>query len=265
MIEPVSEDEIHAYVDGQLDPRRHAAVERWLAANADVAARVMADRALADLLRNGLTQASAHPRSDRTETDRRARQLGRRLAMRRLTHGLGRAVAAMLLIAVGWGLHAGLLSFYSSADAAARIPVFVDEAADAFRTAMRDHSLEHGLTYQDLSEPSELAALEPDQKVPIPLPGGKWSLVGARMVPWDQGDAAQVFWRKSGDRTLVLFAAGAAPGDVPSLNSDMPQLVVLDKQSYVYWRNGPQVYVLTGSLADEKLLSLAWIMHDQTD
>ena len=40
----ISEDELHAYVDGELPADRRNAVEAWLAAHADDAARVAAWR-----------------------------------------------------------------------------------------------------------------------------------------------------------------------------------------------------------------------------
>jgi anti-sigma factor RsiW len=48
---PVTEEELHAYVDGELAADRRAAVERWLASHAEDAARVAAWRAQADAIR----------------------------------------------------------------------------------------------------------------------------------------------------------------------------------------------------------------------
>src|ERR1700724_4436404 len=47
----ISEDELHAYVDGELPPDRRGAVEAWLASHADDAARVAAWRAQAEIIR----------------------------------------------------------------------------------------------------------------------------------------------------------------------------------------------------------------------
>ena len=48
---PVTEDELHAYVDGELPADRRHAVEAWLATHPEDAARVAAWRAQADALR----------------------------------------------------------------------------------------------------------------------------------------------------------------------------------------------------------------------
>jgi anti-sigma factor RsiW len=49
--QPVSEDELQAYVDGELAVDRRAAVEQWLASHPDDAARVAAWRGQADAIR----------------------------------------------------------------------------------------------------------------------------------------------------------------------------------------------------------------------
>src|SRR5690349_3995326 len=48
---PVTEDELHAFVDGELPADRKAAVEAWLASHPDDAARVAAWKTQADAIR----------------------------------------------------------------------------------------------------------------------------------------------------------------------------------------------------------------------
>ena len=48
---PVTEDELHVYVDGQLPADRREAVEAWLSSHPDDAARVAGWRAQADAIR----------------------------------------------------------------------------------------------------------------------------------------------------------------------------------------------------------------------
>ena len=47
---PVTEDELHAYVDNELPAERRGDVEAWLAAHPDEAARVQSWRAMAEAL-----------------------------------------------------------------------------------------------------------------------------------------------------------------------------------------------------------------------
>ena len=48
---PVTEDELHAYVDGELPADRSVAVEQWLASHPDDAARIATWRLQADAIR----------------------------------------------------------------------------------------------------------------------------------------------------------------------------------------------------------------------
>src|SRR5437660_9925908 len=94
---PVTLDELHAFVDGEIAADRRAAVEAWLAAHPDDAARVAAWRAQADAIRARYGAIAAEPVPARLSLDRLARS------------GRGRPAAAVAaaLIALGAGPAAG--------------------------------------------------------------------------------------------------------------------------------------------------------------
>src|SRR5580704_16368074 len=58
---PVSEEELHAYVDGELAPDRKAAVEAWLANHPEDMTRVNAWRSLADAIRTRYGDVATEP------------------------------------------------------------------------------------------------------------------------------------------------------------------------------------------------------------
>src|SRR2546430_3971048 len=58
---PVTEEELHACVDGELAADRRAAVERWLGNHPDDAARVAAWRAQADAIRARYDAVAGEP------------------------------------------------------------------------------------------------------------------------------------------------------------------------------------------------------------
>src|SRR5262249_61165161 len=58
---PVTDDELHAYVDGELPIGRRKTVEAWLAVHPDDAARVAAWRAQAELIRVRYGGAARNP------------------------------------------------------------------------------------------------------------------------------------------------------------------------------------------------------------
>src|SRR6266850_7283968 len=73
----VGEEELHAYVDGQIAGGECAVVEKWLESHPDDAARVAAWRAQADAIRARYGAVAAEPVPARFDLDRLARA-GRR-------------------------------------------------------------------------------------------------------------------------------------------------------------------------------------------
>ena len=71
---PVTEEELHAYIDGELAADRRAAVEQWLGTHAEDAARVAAWRAQADAIRTRYGAVAGEPVPSRFDLDRLARQ-----------------------------------------------------------------------------------------------------------------------------------------------------------------------------------------------
>src|SRR5262249_19785840 len=66
----VTEDELHAYVDGELSPDRRAAVEAWLASHSEDGGRVAAWRTQMDALRSRYGGVAAEPVPARLALDR---------------------------------------------------------------------------------------------------------------------------------------------------------------------------------------------------
>ena len=67
---PVTEDELHAFVDGELPADRRDAVDAWLAAHPDDMARVAAWRAQADAIRARYDSVATEPVPARLALDR---------------------------------------------------------------------------------------------------------------------------------------------------------------------------------------------------
>ena len=66
---PVTHDELHAYVDGELPADRQDAVKAWLASHPDDAALVAAWRAQADAIRARYGAAADEPIPERLTLD----------------------------------------------------------------------------------------------------------------------------------------------------------------------------------------------------
>src|SRR5258708_1113542 len=94
---PVTEDELHAYVDNELPAERRGDVEAWLAAHPDEAARVQSWRAMADALHARYDSVLDEAVPKRLEIER----LGR--PPRRWGYGAGAAALAALIPRGGGG------------------------------------------------------------------------------------------------------------------------------------------------------------------
>ena len=66
---PVTEDELHAYVDGELPPGRVEAVLTWLGAHPDQAALVAGWRAQAESIRARYADVAGEPVPDRLKVE----------------------------------------------------------------------------------------------------------------------------------------------------------------------------------------------------
>src|SRR5919202_1224225 len=104
MIDPITETDIHAFIDGQLDTARRMEVEDYLAGRPEVAVRVMADMRARDALVLAFGAGPA-PRPPERVMDA-ARRLERGLVWRRIGLRLQRAAAVVFLVGVGWFAHA---------------------------------------------------------------------------------------------------------------------------------------------------------------
>jgi anti-sigma factor RsiW len=67
---PVTEDELHAYVDNELPAERRGDVEAWLAARPEDAARVQSWRAMAEMLHARYDSVLDEPVPKRLELER---------------------------------------------------------------------------------------------------------------------------------------------------------------------------------------------------
>src|SRR5437879_13321730 len=71
---PVTEDELHAYVDNELPAERRGDVEAWLAAHPDDAERVQSWRAMAEALHARYNSVAAEAAPTRLEVERLVQQ-----------------------------------------------------------------------------------------------------------------------------------------------------------------------------------------------
>lgn len=234
---PVSDQEIDAFLDGELTPERRLQVQQAIAADPDLAMRVMVDMHLAEALR--LRQpARQHP----AQTVARAERLRRAIARRRWMKPIGRAAMAASLLAVGWV--ANTLSLpYRTDDRHADL-AFALMARETVAVAERDERLQSGPEPID----EKIRRLGHTAEVDLPDLPGDWVVKDVRLEPID-------------GRRGVVVAADSAAGPVSLVaaqmtgDDDVPPTAVDDPHApAVFWQEGDTGYTLVGKGVSSGLL-----------
>ncbi|QNN45456.1 anti-sigma factor [Thermomonas brevis] len=244
MSEPVSEDDLHAWLDGQLPAARRAEVEAWLRAHPRDAARVEGWRCDAAALRAALA-GQALPDAPGLSP----RALRRRTAARKRARV---GMAAALVLSLGCG---SLLGWQARgrqeaagnppmADAVAAYRLFAGDGAPlAFdgggHAAMQDWLRAHF---------GKTGAI-PD------LTSQGYALAGGRLLSTPEGPAAMLVYRDAGDARIALYlrprtARLAQPGE----RRDGRLLAQ-------YWVEGSTAFALVGPATDAALRRLAPLLR----
>ncbi len=198
---PISEDDLHAYVDDLLDPARRSSVLRYLEQNHAAAERVAAYVAQRDQLRAAFAPIGLEPVPSALNL---ARLVDERLARR---HAPWR-VAAAVALAIGAGGAGGWL-----ARSAMGPPAMTGIAALEHEAAAS-----HLVYATDPSWPAELGAAQRDGLTrwesswlnhPIGSPDLAalgYRFIGGRLVATGNGAAALLLYENSGGSRLSIFA-----------------------------------------------------------
>lgn len=233
LVDPISDADLDAYVDDQLDAARRIDVEAYLSSNPQTAARVMLDLRTRDELRLALAAAE---RTGRPSTSDAARRLERGLRQGRLLAGLRRASAIAAMVAAGWFAHSqfGPL-LVGPVVASAQPPSYVDDALMAHTTTLLRGSMP--------SQP-EAPSYRPDEirsatAIVLPELPRDWQLLDVQVFPSKFGPSVELAARSPELGVLSLFAV--RPGDF----AVMPTRHVIEGDvSAAYWQTGEIAYAL---------------------
>jgi anti-sigma factor RsiW len=247
---PVTDDELHAYIDGEIPADRRDAVEAWLASHPEDAARVAQWRAQADAIRARYGAVALEPVSSRFDLERLTRQS-------RSWRAIAAAAVVVAFLAggvVGWMAHG------ASAAAPSRFDIFTAQALDAHRVYVVE--VRHPVEVTGAERPHLVQWLSKrlDYELRIPdLEQSGLKLVGGRLLPGPFGPAAFCMYEgPSGERFTIYYA-----------RTDSPQTAMRyqagERFSALYWVERGLAYVVSGPSDRERLLGVAQAAYDQID
>lgn len=246
---PVTEDELHAYVDDELPAERRGDVEAWLSTHPDDAERVQAWRAMAETL---------HARYDVVADE----AIPRRLEIERLTRKprqwmVGAIAATLVAFIAGGGV--GWMARGAAASSSA-LQNFTVDALDA-----------HRLYVVEVRHPVEVPGSERTHlqqwltkrcgwEVRAPeLSATGLKLVGGRLLPGPTGPASFLMYESASGERFTLYASRATTGETQmrytSQNSD----------GALYWADRGVGYVLSGPTDKDRLQQVARLVYDQAE
>src|SRR5436305_8850331 len=246
---PVTEDELHAYIDNELPVERRADVEAWLAAHAEDAERVQSWRAMADALHARYDSVADEAVPKRLEIERLVRQPRKWM--------LGAMAAALLAFVAGGGV--GWLARGAAAQPSAFQNLTL-EALDAHRLYVVE--VRHPVEVPG----SERAHLQQwltkrcgwDVRAPV-LDATGLKLVGGRLLPGPTGPASFLMYESASGERFTVYTAKAAT------ETTQMRYTAENKDGALFWAERGVAYVVSGSSDRERLTQVARLVYDQTE
>jgi anti-sigma factor RsiW len=246
---PVTEDELHAYIDNELPAERRGDVEAWLAGHPDDAARVQSWRAMAEALHARYDSVADEAVPKRLEIEQLVRQ------PRKLVYG---AIAATLVAfiaggGVGWLAHGAAAS------------------PSAFQTLTVDALDAHRLYVVEVRHPVEVPGTERAHLqqwltkrcgwiVRAPeLDATGLKLIGGRLRPGPDGPASFLMYESASGERFTLYASRA------KIETAQMRYTAAENSGAMYWSEDNVGYVLSGPTDKDRLKQVARLVYDQIE
>jgi anti-sigma factor RsiW len=246
---PVTEDELHAYVDNELPAERRSDVEAWLVAHPDDAERVRSWRAMAEALHARYDSIADEPVPKRLEIERLVRQ------PRKWFYG---AIAATLVAFIAGG-GVGWLARGASASPSA-FKNFTVDALDAHRLYVVEvrHPVE--VPGSERAHLQQWLTKRCGWDVHAPELGETGlKLVGGRLLPGPTGPASFLMYESASGERFTIYTARAA-----TVTTQM-RYATQDNDGALFWAERGVGYVVSGGSDRARLTQVARLVYDQTE
>jgi anti-sigma factor RsiW len=256
---PITEADLHAYVDGVFPQSRRAEIDAYLAQQPEEAKRLQAYRQQKEDLRALFNPVMDEP----IPISILSRPSHRSWSMQRIAASLA---IAMVSGAAGWLLHGeATLELLAQSPMSrlaenARVPALVRQAAIA-----------HVVYSPDVRHPVEIGADQEEQLVtwlskrlgtpirPPKLSKLGYELIGGRLLPGQTGPVAQFMYQGAGSHRLTLYVSTEQ-----SHNKDTGFRFAEEGPINVfYWIDGKFGYVLSAGIRKAELSRIATAVYEQ--
>lgn len=258
----VHEEELHALLDGQLDPAARTELEQRLAQDAAAQATLQAWQRQRDALRKLYEPVRTEPVPASLLAAATQVQRGQRQVQQWWRWG-GMAAGVALAFGLGWLSHAQ-----------------VDRGATLAQTPparefIRQASLAHAVYAPEVRHPVEVGSAQEEHLVqwlskrlgrPLKVPRLQeqgFELVGGRLLPGDDGARAQFMYQNARGERVTLYL-GSTPAEVQaSAASTEFRYSSEGPVPGFYWVDEGYGYALSGTLSRQALLQLAQAVYHQ--
>jgi anti-sigma factor RsiW len=246
----VGEDELNAYVDGELPADRRAVIEAWLAAHPDDAAKVAAWRKQVELIRTRYGAVA-------DEIPPQRFNIGR--LTRRRYGAIAAAVAAIVAAFLAGGI-AGWTARGVDVASPSDLTRFTADALDAYRLYVVE--VRHPVEVPGDQRPHLVEWLSKRVGSPLRAPeldkiGLK--LVGGRLLPGPTGATAFFMYENPSGERFTLYCGRTSDRDTALRYTTGQQ------NAAYYWVDGDLAYVLSGPAERDKLREIAQAAYEQID
>ncbi len=252
----ITEQDLHAFVDGELDVASRAEIGAWLTDHPEDAQKIAAwgeqktklQALFGDVLDEPIPPKMEAALSKRAPSENR--------------HNWWRSAAAVLLLIAGTG--AGWMlrgEFAPAGSQKADSENFVRQAVSAHVVYVgeRRHAVEVWAKEERHLVKWRSKRLKHEVKAPYLADAG-FRLVGGRLVADEGAPAAQFMYEDAAKRRVTLYTRRTRDNGDPAFRFEGH-----DRISAFYWIGGPLAFALLGEMKREELLKLATTVSKQLE
>ena len=264
---PISEEDIHAYVDGVLSDERREQVERAIESNPALAARISDYFSLNNMFHERYDRVLNEPVPARL----RMPQKRRWLSAANWPQFAGMAAALVLGIGIGVGTNIGKDVAAPSAVTSSGMSNTRPVSADASEVFARKAALAHVVYMPSVNRPEQIGQdheqdfvqylankLGTDVHPPMLTKSG-FELAGGRILPGDDGPVAQFMYHNANGERVTLCISHRKV----NANTTAFKLYQEGPVNVFYWVDGDFGYAVSGGIDRKVMLQIAHDVYAQ--